>query len=35
MLLVSIPLEDMDLIIHPADNELAGVHGDEIIYSLK
>jgi clan AA aspartic protease len=35
VLLGAIPLLDMDLIVHPADNELVGAHGDEIIYSLK
>jgi clan AA aspartic protease len=35
VLLGAIPLEDMDLIVHPASNELVGAHGDEIIYSLK
>jgi clan AA aspartic protease len=35
VLLGAIPLEDMDLIVHPAYNELVGAHGDEIIYSLK
>jgi clan AA aspartic protease len=35
VLLGAIPLEDMDLVVHPASNELVGAHGDEIIYSLK
>ncbi|MDR0663486.1 MAG: hypothetical protein LBF80_05335 [Spirochaetaceae bacterium] len=34
-LLGAIPLEDMDLAVHPARNELVGAHGDEIICMLK
>ena len=31
VLLGAIPLEDMDLIVNPAKQELEGAHGDEII----
>jgi clan AA aspartic protease len=31
VLLGALPLEDMDLIINPAKQELAGAHGDEIV----
>jgi clan AA aspartic protease len=34
-LLGAIPLEDMDLMVNPVKQELVGVHGDEIIYSLR
>jgi len=30
VLLGAIPLEDMDLMIHPATQELAGIHGDKV-----
>ncbi|MDR0316573.1 MAG: aspartyl protease family protein [Treponema sp.] len=33
-LLGAIPLEGMDLMINPGTQELAGVHGDEAVYSL-
>jgi hypothetical protein len=31
VLLGALPLEDMDLVIHPKSQELVGAHGDEII----
>ena len=31
VLLGAIPLEDMDLIVDPARNELVGAHGDEVV----
>jgi clan AA aspartic protease len=31
VLLGAIPLEDMDLIVNPARQELEGAHGDEIV----
>jgi clan AA aspartic protease len=31
VLLGAIPLEDMDLIINPAQRELIGAHGDEVV----
>jgi clan AA aspartic protease len=31
ILLGAIPLEDMDLIVHPAKQELTGAHGDEVV----
>ncbi|MCL1993745.1 MAG: retroviral-like aspartic protease family protein [Spirochaetes bacterium] len=34
-LLGAIPLEGMDLMIHPRTEEVVGVHGDEIVYSLR
>ena len=34
ILLGAIPLEDMDLIVDPANEELIGAHGDEIIAFL-
>jgi clan AA aspartic protease len=34
-LLGAIPLEDMDLIIHPKRLELVGAHGDEILSMVK
>jgi clan AA aspartic protease len=34
VLLGAIPLEDMDLIVHPSKLELVGAHGDEIILKL-
>ena len=30
-----LPLEDMDLIVGPAGEELAGAHGDEMLFILK
>jgi hypothetical protein len=35
VLLGAIPLEDMDLIVHPASQELRGAHGDEVVCLLK
>lgn len=35
ILLGAIPLEDMDLMVNPAKQELAGVHGDEVVALLK
>jgi clan AA aspartic protease len=35
VLLGAIPLEDMDLIVHPLKQELTGAHGDEIVSMLK
>ena len=35
ILLGAIPLEDMDLIVNPAKQELTGAHGDEIVYMIK
>jgi clan AA aspartic protease len=34
-LLGAIPLEAMDLMINPGSQELVGVHGDQILHSLK
>jgi len=34
VLLGAIPLEDMDLIIHPKKQELVGAHGDKIVHML-
>ena len=34
VLLGAIPLEIMDLIIHPSKQELTGAHGDEIVYRV-
>jgi clan AA aspartic protease len=34
VLLGAIPLEDMDLIIHPKRQELVGAHGDEVIMRI-
>jgi clan AA aspartic protease len=31
VLLGAIPLEDMDLVIHPATQQLVGAHGDEVV----
>jgi hypothetical protein len=31
VLLGAIPLEDMDLIVNPARQELTGAHGDEVV----
>ena len=35
VLLGAIPLEAMDLIINPVEQELTGAHGDEILLMLK
>ena len=35
VLLGAIPLEAMDLMVHPRLEEVVGVHGDQIIHSLK
>ena len=35
ILLGAIPLEAMDLMIHPRTEEIVGVHGDQIIHSVK
>ena len=35
VLLGAIPLEAMDLIIHPRKEEIVGAHGDQIIHSVK
>jgi clan AA aspartic protease len=35
VLLGAIPLEDMDLIVHPARRELTGAHGDEVVCMIK
>jgi clan AA aspartic protease len=35
VLLGAIPLEEMDLIINPSNQELTGAHGDTIVYKLK
>jgi clan AA aspartic protease len=35
VLLGAIPLEDMDLIVNPVRQELAGAHGDEVVCMLK
>jgi clan AA aspartic protease len=34
ILLGAIPLEDMDLIVNPAKQELVGAHGDTVLYKL-
>jgi hypothetical protein len=34
-LLGAIPLEAMDLMINPGSQELVGVHGDQMLHSLK
>jgi clan AA aspartic protease len=34
VLLGAIPLEAMDLIVHPSKQELVGAHGDEIVYMI-
>jgi hypothetical protein len=34
VLLGAIPLEDMDLVVNPAKQELIGAHGDEVITSV-
>ncbi|AEF85656.1 conserved hypothetical protein [Treponema primitia ZAS-2] len=34
VLLGAIPLEDMDLIVNPAKQELVGAHGDEVVALL-
>ncbi|MDR1932967.1 MAG: clan AA aspartic protease [Spirochaetales bacterium] len=35
VLLGAIPLEDMDLIVNPAQQELTGAHGDEVLSLVK
>jgi clan AA aspartic protease len=35
VLLGAIPLEAMDLIVHPRKEEIVGAHGDQIIHSVK
>ena len=35
ILLGAIPLEDMDLMVNPVKQELVGVHGDEVVCSLR
>jgi clan AA aspartic protease len=35
ILLGAIPLEDMDLMVNPAKQELVGAHGDEVVALLK
>jgi predicted aspartyl protease len=35
VLLGAIPLEDMDLIVNPAKQELVGAHGDEVVCLVK
>ena len=35
ILLGAIPLEAMDLMIHPRSEEVVGVHGDQVIHSIK
>jgi predicted aspartyl protease len=35
VLLGAIPLEDMDLIVHPSKEELVGAHGDEQMCIIK
>ena len=35
VLLGVIPLEAMDLLVNPLEQELVGAHGDEIIYRIK
>jgi len=35
VLLGAIPLEAMDLIVHPRKEEVVGAHGDQIIHSVK
>jgi clan AA aspartic protease len=34
VLLGALPLEDMDLMIHPKTQEVVGVHGDEVEYMV-
>ena len=34
VLMGAIPLEDMDLMVHPSKEELVGVHGDQAIYRI-
>ena len=34
VLLGAIPLEDMDLMVNPATQELVGIHGDEVEYLI-
>jgi len=35
VLLGALPLEDMDLIIHPKEEKLIGAHGDEVMRCIK
>jgi clan AA aspartic protease len=35
VLLGAIPLEGMDLMVHPLRQEVVGAHGDEAVYKLK
>jgi clan AA aspartic protease len=35
VLLGAIPLEGMDLMVHPLDNEVLGAHGDKVRYVVK
>ncbi|MDR0638107.1 MAG: clan AA aspartic protease [Spirochaetaceae bacterium] len=35
VLLGAIPLEDMDLVVYPAKQELRGAHGDEVVCLLR
>jgi hypothetical protein len=34
ILIGAIPLEDMDLVVNPAKQELTGAHGDEILHLI-
>ena len=34
ILLGAIPLEGMDLMVNPVSQELAGVHGDEVLFMI-
>jgi clan AA aspartic protease len=35
VLLGAIPLEGMDLMVNPVDQQLTGAHGDEVLYMIK
>jgi hypothetical protein len=35
VLLGALPLEEMDLMIHPLENEVIGAHGDKVRYVVK
>ncbi|MDR1316119.1 MAG: retroviral-like aspartic protease family protein [Spirochaetales bacterium] len=35
VLLGAIPMEDMDLIVHPRKQEVVGAHGNEVVYIIK
>jgi clan AA aspartic protease len=35
ILLGALPLEEMDLMVHPLENEVIGAHGDKIRYVVK